>query len=296
MSACKGAVNYNPSSYSRTPPLHFNTPVQINTVNTLQNIADTFRLFTNASSGNYTLSFEEFSSVPLTKAILLRDLFNNTVTDLRLTNTYTFSINSTAGSAGNRFQLIFIDQSTLPVEFIKVNARAKGDDIVVNWSTATEKNNSKFIIEKSIDGVNFENAGEVKGAGNSSVVRNYTFTDTNAAANASLLNIPVMYYRIRQVDFSGEFSFSNRVSVFFIRNSAQQANNITVFPNPAVDKVTITTANETFGVIGIYNLNGKMVKEQIQLAQETEVFVGDLNAGVYIVKLSDGSTQKLIKQ
>jgi hypothetical protein len=273
-----------------------NTPVQINTVNTLQNIADTFRLFTNASSGNYTLSFEEFSSVPLTKAILLRDLFNNTVTDLRLTNTYTFSINSTAGSAGNRFQLIFIDQSTLPVEFIKVNARAKGDDIVVNWSTATEKNNSKFIIEKSIDGVNFENAGEVKGAGNSSVVRNYTFTDTNAAANASLLNIPVMYYRIRQVDFSGEFSFSNRVSVFFIRNSAQQANNITVFPNPAVDKVTITTANETFGVIGIYNLNGKMVKEQIQLAQETEVFVGDLNAGVYIVKLSDGSTQKLIKQ
>ncbi len=77
---------------------------------------------------------------------------------------------------------------------------------MLTWSTAFEEDNSIFIVEKSEDGANFGNLGTVEGAGNSMDIREYNFLDIMATASRT-------YYRLKQVDIDGSFSYSDVVSV-----------------------------------------------------------------------------------
>jgi len=78
--------------------------------------------------------------------------------------------------------------------------------IMLDWSTCMEESNSMFIIERSDDGISFTNIGAVKGSGNSKTLHEYNFLDINARAEQ-------IYYRLRQIDFDGSFSFSQVLSV-----------------------------------------------------------------------------------
>src|SRR6185369_8464690 len=70
-----------------------------------------------------------------------------------------------------------ISGNPLPVKLISFTAKVSDNNAVLNWITATEKNNDHFNIERSIDGINFIKVGEVKGAGNSTGILKYNFTD-----------------------------------------------------------------------------------------------------------------------
>ena len=72
--------------------------------------------------------------------------------------------------------------------------------VMLSWSTIYEKNNSMFILEKSEDGSEFQTAGTVSGAGSSKTLRKYTFLDPQASSRK-------IYYRLKQVDFDGTFSY-----------------------------------------------------------------------------------------
>lgn len=95
----------------------------------------------------------------------------------------------------------------LPVELYEFNAERTEESALLTWSTLSETNNKKFIIERSSDGVIFEKIGSVKGAGESSDRQEYSFSDTKP------LNKAVSYYRIKQMDKNGEYKNSNTVAV-----------------------------------------------------------------------------------
>ena len=78
--------------------------------------------------------------------------------------------------------------------------------ILINWSTCLEQDNSMFIVEKSMDGLHFQNLGAVKGAGHSKVKKEYSFLDIEPGQER-------VFYRLRQINFIGTYSFSEILSV-----------------------------------------------------------------------------------
>lgn len=110
----------------------------------------------------------------------------------------------------------------LPIELLSFNAKSNGDKVDVIWTTASEINNDYFTIERTVDGINYEVVGTVKGNGNSTSVINYVSED----------NIPyngVSYYRLKQTDFDGKVSYSDLKMVSFEND---QDLSFMIYPNP----------------------------------------------------------------
>ncbi|MBN8703605.1 MAG: hypothetical protein J0M08_11100 [Bacteroidetes bacterium] len=144
------------------------------------------------------------------------------------TNTGTYSspeVNRTGISLFNLANNFYIGttdvaNSPLPIELLSFDAKLNSDVVDVEWETATEINCDYFIVEKTIDGDNFEFVSKVAGAGNSFSVQKYSTVDTNPYDGVS-------YYRLKQVDFDGSFTYSNLVAVEVLINSG-----FSVYPNP----------------------------------------------------------------
>ncbi len=103
--------------------------------------------------------------------------------------------------------------NTLPIELISFKADKTAFENELKWTTATELNNDFFTVEKTYDGTNFEFIGQLKGAGNSTQFSNYILTDYNVR--------PVInYYRLKQTDYDGQFTFSEVIAVDNTLNSS----------------------------------------------------------------------------
>jgi hypothetical protein len=187
----------------------------------------------------------------------------------------------------------------LPVQFISFTAAAQASDVKVSWSTASEINNKGFEVQRSVDGRSFEAAGFVKGAGNSSLVLNYGFTDARAFDKT---NSNVLYYRLKQVDFSGASEYTNIVKVV---KHTSKANGLSAFPNPFSDSYSVSFEAAATGTatLTMIDIQGKQIA-----VQNTAIASGynavkfeapaDLKPGVYFVKVTvEGETQvlKLVK-
>ncbi len=98
------------------------------------------------------------------------------------------------------------DGNVLPIELIAFNASAAGSEVHLNWSTASELNNDYFTVERSKDGLSWEEVVRVDGAGNSIHRLDYSSVDKRPYAGLS-------YYRLKQTDFDGQYSISKVVSV-----------------------------------------------------------------------------------
>lgn len=115
--------------------------------------------------------------------------------------------------------------SPLPVELVSFHAEAENGNVVINWSTATEQNSDRFVVERSQDGVFFEDVATVQAAGNSSTYRNYTTVDDAPLFGSS-------YYRLRQWDLDGTQSESPITAVHVKGEGAT----IKVYPNPGTGR------------------------------------------------------------
>lgn len=137
-----------------------------------------------------------------------------------------------------------------PVKLLTFGATKFNSDILVKWETAQELNNSHFIIERSTDGISFISVGQVKGNENSSIIVAYNFLDVNAPT----VNL---YYRLKQVDLDGTFTYSDIVLV-----KAGKSNNgtISIFPNPIADykiNINVSKLPKVEGEINIIGVDGK---------------------------------------
>ncbi len=122
------------------------------------------------------------------------------------TNTWTTPRSSTTIVLNSLSPLTAIESgagvTTLPVSLTSFTAKPnKQGTVNLSWSTASEQNNSHFEVTRAANGVDFEKIAEVKGNGNSDVVRHYSYTDTKPVVGTN-------YYRLKQVDFNGDFAYS----------------------------------------------------------------------------------------
>jgi hypothetical protein len=181
----------------------------------------------------------------------------------------------------------------LPVDLIKFTAKEERGDAILTWITASETNNDYFIIRKTKDGVNFENIGTMKGAGTTSTMSQYSFTDTN-------LGPELTYYQIVQVDYDGKKSESWLVSL-----DKEMSANYNIFPNPTDG---VFTLSKTIDVskeieIEIKDLAGRTIEHYNVFGSKPlfkEIFnIHDYPSGVYTLIVSSRNQRdvlKLIKQ
>jgi hypothetical protein len=183
----------------------------------------------------------------------------------------------------------------LPVELVYFTATVRNNQAHLEWLTASEQDNDRFEIERSLDAKSFEKIGTVKGKGTTSLETKYKFTDRTPVQGT-------VYYRLKQVDFDGEFAYSNVIAV----TAKGLANELAtqVYPNPFQDrvKVMLTSPNAQQAQMVLYDMNGKRVlSKTLDLdagINEMELQLQQLGTGMYILKISgDGmdSTTKIIK-
>ncbi|HEX6180199.1 MAG TPA: hypothetical protein VFZ47_03090 [Chitinophagaceae bacterium] len=111
-----------------------------------------------------------------------------------------------ASTYGRGLFSAIVPSATVPVTMVDFTGKLQGNNIVLNWLTATEQNNKGFEVERSTDGGNFRKIGFVAGAGNSNMLRSYSFVDKH-------VNQPLYYYRLKQVDADNRFEYSAIVLV-----------------------------------------------------------------------------------
>ncbi len=183
-------------------------------------------------------------------------------------------------------QTIQYTASPLPVEMTYFHAKNEGEQVALNWGTASEKDNDFFAVERSLDGVNWENIGRVEGNGTTYQGAEYSFTDFAPVAGTS-------YYRLMQNDFDGTFDYSDVVVVK--RNAG--INNVKVYPNPAQSVVTIEGNGVDVPVIT--NLAGQEVNSQVQMIEShnnsVSVDVSVLPTGMYFVHVGTEAYKLYVK-
>jgi len=182
----------------------------------------------------------------------------------------------------------------LPVQFTSFNAAKSNNTVVLNWATASEMNNDRFEIEKSSDNKNFVTIGDVKGAGNSSLTLNYTFTDMNLLNGTS-------YYRLKQIDLDGNTSFSKTLIV----TNTVAKNISTMLPNPFSNELNIhvNSSVNTPATIELIDMLGKVHYSGVELLSSGDnkinINTQQLNNGIYFVRVNingEVTTQKIIKR
>lgn len=216
-------------------------------------------------------------------------------------NTTTKILNSTTFTGINNWNFTGTDVlNPLPVELLSFTASASDKDVVVRWATASETNCLGYDVERSVDGKSFEQVGFVNGAGNTSRVSDYKLMDESAFAKAGSSEL---YYRLKQLDKDGSFTYSDVVSVKL--DADMELNTITAFPNPFEDgfRISFNAPDNAVATIQISDLQGRKVTQKtinaikgmnaIDMNNLTE-----LEMGMYVVTLSvngESKTVKLIK-
>lgn len=171
----------------------------------------------------------------------------------------------------------------LPIELLSFSAKPDNSMVKLSWTTATETNNDYFTIERSKNGFDFQAIGMVDGAGNSTQTKVYSTIDGEPSKGLS-------YYRLKQTDYDGKFSYSEIVPVRF----ESKSNIFIVQPNPAKDNMDVVFSTETEGsaVVQIFNSQGQVVlSKKVDLHEGVNRLPISLDSfikGVYFVTLENG--------
>jgi hypothetical protein len=186
----------------------------------------------------------------------------------------------------------------VPVELLAFTASTRNLGVQLLWSTASELNNLGFEIERSINNQdNFVAVGFVNGKGSSTEINYYSFTD-----NPELNGTNQLYYRLKQVDFDGTFSYSDVVNVTYdVPAEFVLSQN---FPNPfnPSTRLNYFVPNESFVSIKVYDFLGREVTTLVNETKSTGSYeivfeASNLPSGTYFYTLTAenySSTKKMI--
>ncbi len=185
----------------------------------------------------------------------------------------------------------------IPVELASFTASVTQKGINLEWATASELNNNGFEIERSIDGSTFITIGFVEGKGTTTETNYYSFSDLSIFTENYTI-----YYRLKQVDFDGNFSYSKTISVeFIVPGDFVLAQN---YPNPFNPTTTIqyTIGSKQFVQLKVYDVLGKevvtLVNEEKEVGNHNVTLdAGNLQSGIYFYTIKTGKfidTKKMI--
>jgi hypothetical protein len=176
----------------------------------------------------------------------------------------------------------------LPIELVSFNCSSINKNTNgLSWVTASESNNDYFAIERSTDGINFEQIAKQAGAGNSVTTLNYFFKDDNSLKGIS-------YYRLKQVDFDGKFSYSEICS---LTNNGD--GNISFYPNPVKNTLTIDydfSDKPKANIITVTDVMGKLVQVNYSFSDsKVSLDCSSLAEGIYFLKVIIGKKEMVNK-
>ncbi|MBQ4476053.1 MAG: InlB B-repeat-containing protein [Bacteroidales bacterium] len=174
--------------------------------------------------------------------------------------------------------------TVLPIELTSFSATCDGRSSYVMWTTATEKNNDYFSLERSDDAINFVEIARIAGAGNSIEPLSYSCTDYGVYGGDN-------YYRLVQVDYDGTRTASEIIVTNCVETSEEEPE-VIAYPNPFNSDLTVELEN--FGdrpaSIEVYDLLGRLVyverAEAPQNNYQTILHLGDLSKSTYTVRVS----------
>lgn len=177
-----------------------------------------------------------------------------------------------SGSGANGRVKVTVE-SLLPVELATFSGKVVNEIINLSWITLSETNNEKFIIESSKDGIHFQSAGEVEGNGNSQRKKEYQFVFENPSAGLN-------YFRLKQVDYDGNYSLSNIIKVLF-----ENKREITLYPTVSNGILRLQNLpNEAD--LRIMNSQGKIIRNQeFNGLTNLEIDISDLSNGIYYIEI-----------
>jgi len=183
--------------------------------------------------------------------------------------------------------------TSLPVKLLSLTAiPIENKFIRINWSTALEINNDKFIVERSTDAVIFKPIGEVSGNGTKTTPTTYSFNDYEVVAGITY------YYRLRQIDYDGTDDLSQIVSALA---ASQETPEVRLYPNPNQGTFTLVTS-ENSGTTTVHMVNtiGQRVYEEHfpdQPETTRRIISVDVPSGTYTVIITSErdavTTQKI---
>ncbi|MEO8762613.1 MAG: T9SS type A sorting domain-containing protein, partial [Bacteroidia bacterium] len=197
------------------------------------------------------------------------------------------SVTSTSNpSAFNSFSTFTLGSkigvwNPLPVEMLYFTAKPVEENVELDWATATEVNNSKFEVERSKNGTDFDYVTTVNahGNGNSTQTQTYQSFDTKPYSGTS-------YYRLKQIDKNGAFKYTNIAQVNFDKKSF-----VAVYPNPAVNSILVNVStdydNATAKIMDA--LGREVLSQNISAAMVNTINATTLESGMYYVIISNGT-------
>ncbi|MFO7526771.1 MAG: T9SS type A sorting domain-containing protein [Ignavibacteriaceae bacterium] len=260
-----------------------------------QTVTFTAEVSPTPSTGTLTIDFpdgETLSTYPDSARMRIRTL------DFIPEGTYTITVTGRGpnGTPVHRRTVQLEVEDIIPVELVSFNAIADVNNVILNWTTATEVNNQGFQIERNISGSEeWVTIGYIEGKGTTTETQYYTFTDKS-------LSLGQYSYRLKQVDFDGTFAYSQQVEVevSIPLEYALEQN----YPNPFNPSTIISYSIPEAGFVNLklYDVLGNEIKSLVNAQQEAGQyeFVFDasgLASGVYYYKIQSGeftSTKKLM--
>lgn len=188
--------------------------------------------------------------------------------------------------------IIFIP-TPLPVSLLSFGGQRSKDAVRLYWFTASEKNNDRFEIERSTDGRQFEYRGTKKGAGTTSIINAYEFTEADP-------ELPMLYYRLMQYDFDGTAEVS---PVIALRSTGGTTFKTEIYPNPGDGPLQVIKAQGISGTLQmtLTDISGRILSQEEWQADEngfiTDLFSSQvyLSAGTYLANFVSGDERQTIK-
>lgn len=168
--------------------------------------------------------------------------------------------------------------AALPITLNSFSALARNSVVELYWQTEKEINNDYFTLERSTNDLEFEERAIIQGAGNSNEINNYTFVDDSPLPGRS-------YYRLKQTDYDGTFTYSKVISV----SREGKDDDFSAYPNPVLqDEVFL---NQEANIIVFNGLNQVV----LQLNGVRRFDTSSLPSGIYIIRNQEGKVIRFVK-
>ncbi|QES89147.1 T9SS type A sorting domain-containing protein [Rhizosphaericola mali] len=170
--------------------------------------------------------------------------------------------------------LISTSNYSLPITLTDFTATSITNAIQLNWSTSSEINNKYYALQRSENAIEYDSIGVVNGSGTTNSINNYSYIDYNYSPT-------INYYRLKQVDYDGNYSLSKVISINMTSNSN---NDISIYPNPGNGQINIKGSYDNIKMIQLYNISGQLMDKIIPSSNQFQLRNG-LSSGFYIIKI-----------
>ena len=187
-------------------------------------------------------------------------------------------------SASENTDFCLNNAALLPVELLYFIADPQQNQVELDWATGSEEDNAYFEVERSKDGFNWENIDKVSGAGNSNTEIRYESIDKQPIPGLS-------YYRIKQVDYDGTYTYSDIETVNY---TTREAAEIDIYPIPTSDHIYVesSTSLDQTQVRLLNNVGQAMTVSTIENGTyRVGLDLSNLAKGMYFLQLTEGDHQ-----